>query len=159
MTEFIQTIGWEVLVPSVSLVIGLLLAFLRKKGMAQAAAILEAASPIIVDAIERAKNKQVISGPVAKGNAILAARAAMPLAVKALSAGALDKMASEHIESAYKDVKAGKRRIQELGISATTDGKRLGGEVKARFKRGELTAGASGGKGGLKARIGGAFRF
>jgi hypothetical protein len=157
--EILQTIGWEMLVPSAILLLGLIGTLLRKKGLAKAAQFLEAMSPVIVDAIERAKNKQLVSGPVAKGNAILAARAAMPLAVKALSAGALDKMASDHIESAYKDVKVGNKRIKELGISATTDGKRLGAEVKARFKRGELTASGSGGKGGPMARIGAKFRF
>lgn len=136
---------------------------LRQKGLDKAAAIIDAVSPAIVDALERAKQQKVMTGDYAKREAVKAAKQAVPAVARVLAGAKIEKLAADTIQAAYdgkKNLDAAKvKRIKDLSLSATTDGKKLGAEIKAGFKRGAVSVTGSGGRDGWRAGIGGKFKF
>ena len=129
--------------------------WLRGRALDKAAAILQAVSPIIVGAIERAKDGSPMSGGYAKAQAMEAARAAVPAVAKALAPSLVTKLASEAIESNIPMAKDNMKRLRGLSVHASTDGKAIGAEVVAELKRGAIKIHGSNKGGG----IGAAFRF
>ena len=144
MRDVFEQIGYEIMVPAFMALVGFIVGIMRVYGMEAATKYLNAAAPFIVDAINRAKADGQITGPEAKAEALRAAREIMPVWVKMFAGIGLASKAGPIIERAHlldkKYMSDGsKKHIQSLGLSATTNGKALGAEIKANFKRGNLS--------------------
>lgn len=165
--ELLLDFGMEASILAVIAIFGAGAEILRRKSktseygtyLTYTASLLDDIAPIIVDSIQRSKKVAPVAGVYAKAKAIEAAKSVAPLAAN-LAKKHLDQIANDAIEKAYKDMNTEtSKRIQSLGISATTDGKQIASEIKAGFKRGSIALTGEAGRKGYKAGIRGAFRF
>lgn len=134
---------------------------LNRYGHGKAAKIVEAVSPHIVATM----NKVLADGQITKADAKVVAMEAARYVVKDLSPvlsksmleTSVNAIASEAIERAVSAAKVGVGK--EVVVGAFTNGKNLGAEIAAKFKRGEIGANVTAGAGKVAAGITGKFRF
>ena len=155
--------GWLLIIPAITAVLSLVIGILYKRGYGKLAATFEAASPYVVDALQRVIDDKKITKAEAKAEGVKALVKTAPLIVRALSGGVVRAQAGQAVESAHSASKimgdSRKQRIQEVGIAATADGNQLGAEVAAKFRKGAISVTGGKGKNGFRAGIEAKFKL